>query len=194
MKSDRAERRSAFARIAISIPDIKRERNTEITLGVQHQLFSRVSVIAQYYRRTFQDMEMLDRELITHADYTSFQAPLPADVARDPEVAALVSPGELVTVYNLNRAEAAGLHLAAARQDASGPLSTYNGFDFAMNARLAGGGTVFGSWTVEKNISNFCANDDNPNGVQTADRYTGAQRFGRRGLLRSGRLRHAVPA
>ena len=34
-------------------PAIQRERNTEITLGVQHQLFSRVSVIAQYYRRTF---------------------------------------------------------------------------------------------------------------------------------------------
>jgi len=27
---------------------------------------------------------------------------------------------------------------------------------------------------VERNISNFCANDDNPNGVATADRYTGA--------------------
>ena len=86
-------------------PDIQRERNTEITFGVQHQLFSRVSVIAQYYRRTFQDMEMLDRELITTADYTSFQAPLPADVARDPEVAAIVSPGDLVTIYNLQRAK-----------------------------------------------------------------------------------------
>ena len=30
-------------------PAIQRERNTEITFGVQHQLFSRVSVIAQYY-------------------------------------------------------------------------------------------------------------------------------------------------
>ncbi len=43
-----------------------------------------------------------------------------------------------------------------------------------MTARTPGGGTLFGSWTVEKNISNFCANDDNPNGVLTADRYTGA--------------------
>jgi hypothetical protein len=32
---------------------------------------------------------------------------------------------------------------------------------------------VFGSWTVERNTSNYCANDDNPNGVSTADRYTG---------------------
>src|SRR5688572_13062285 len=155
-------------------PDIRRERNTEITLGVQHQLFSRMSVIAQYYRRTFQDMEMLDRELITHADYTSFQAPLPADVSRDPEVAALLSPGQLVTVYNLNRAKLP-VYTSQQRDKTLPDLqSTYNGFDLAMNARMAGGGTVFGSWTVEKNISNFCANDDNPNGVLTADRYTGA--------------------
>ena len=155
-------------------PDIKRERNTEITFGVQHQLFSRVSMIAQYYRRTFQDMEMLDRELITHADYTSFQAPLPSDVSRDPEVAAIVSPGQLVTIYNLNRAKLP-VYTSQQRDKTLPDLSsTYNGFDFALNARLAGGGTVFGSWTVEKNISNFCANDDNPNGVLTADRYTGA--------------------
>jgi len=154
--------------------DIKRERNTEITFGVQHQLFSRVSVIGQYYRRTFQDMEMLDRELITHGDYTSFQAPLPADVSRDPEVAAIVSPGQLVTVYNLDRAKLP-VYTSQQRDKTLPDLSsTYNGFDFAMNARLLGGGTIFGSWTVEKNISNFCANDDNPNGVLTADRYTGA--------------------
>ena len=85
---------------------------------MQHQLFSRVSVIAQYYRRTFQDMEMLDRELITTSDYTSFQAPLPADVSRDPEVAAIVSPGQMVTIYNLQPAKLPVYTLAAARQDA----------------------------------------------------------------------------
>jgi hypothetical protein len=154
--------------------NIQRERNTEITFGVQHQLFSRVSLIAQYYRRTFQDMEMLDRELITHSDYTSFQTPVPADVARDPEVAAIISPGTLVTVYNLKPAK---LPVYTSQQrDKTNPdiSSTYNGFDLAATVRTPGGGTAFGSWTVEKNLSNFCANDDNPNGVLTADRYTGA--------------------
>jgi hypothetical protein len=155
-------------------PGIQRERNTEITVGVQHQLFSRVSIIGQYYRRTFQDMEMLDRELISTADYTSFQAPLPADISRDPEVAAIVSPGQMVTIYNLRPAK---LPVYTSQQrDKTNPdiTSTYNGFDFAATARTPGGGTLFGSWTVERNISNFCANDDNPNGVLTADRYTGA--------------------
>jgi hypothetical protein len=155
-------------------PGIQRERNTEITAGVQHQLFSRVSVIGQYYRRTFQDMEILDRELITTSDYTSFQAPLPGDISRDPDVASIVSPGQMITIYNL-RAAKLPVYTSQQRDKTNPDLSsTYNGFDFAMTARTPGGGTLFGSWTVEKNVSNFCANDDNPNGVLTADRYTGA--------------------
>jgi hypothetical protein len=154
-------------------PNILRERNTEVTFGVQHQLLSRVSLIAQYYRRTFQDLEMLDRELITTTDWTSFQLPMP-DVSRDPEVAAVLNQSEMVTVYNLRPAK---LPVYSVQQrDKTNPdyESTYNGFDLALTARTAGGGTVFGSWTVERNVSNFCANDDNPNGVNTADRYTGA--------------------
>ena len=135
-----------------------------------------MSLIAQYYRRTFQDMEMLDRELITTSDYTSFQIPLP-DVSRDPEVAAIVTAAQPMTVYNLRR-EKLPVYTSQQRDKTNpGISSTYNGFDFAMTARTPGGGTIFGSWTVEKNISNFCANDDNPNGVSTADRYTGTAVF-----------------
>ena len=174
MRSGLAVRRSVSARIAISIRTFSASGIPKSPFGVQHQLFSRVSVIAQYYRRTFQDMEMLDRELITTTDYTSFQAPLPADISRDPEVAAIVSPGQLVTIYNLQPAKLP-VYTSQQRDKTMSDLSSvYNGFDLAMTARTPGGGTIFGSWTVEKNISNFCANDDNPNGVLTADRYTGA--------------------
>jgi hypothetical protein len=154
-------------------PEIQRERNIEITAGVQHQLFSRMSLTAQYYRRTFQDMEMLDRELITTSDYTSFQLPMP-DVSRDPEVAAILPAGQMVTIYNL-RGDKLPFYTSQQR-DKTNPdyRSTYNGFDLALSARLAAGSTVFGSWTVEKNVSAFCASDDNPNGIATADRYTGA--------------------
>lgn len=154
-------------------PDLQRERNTELTAGVQHQLFSRMSLTAQYYRRTFQDLENLDRELITHADYTSFQVPLP-DVSRDVEAAGVISSGQPVTVFNL-RPQKLSVYTSQQRDKTNQDLqSTYNGLDLALTARLAGGGIVFGSWTVERNISKFCANNDNPNGVGTADRYTGA--------------------
>jgi hypothetical protein len=153
-------------------PGIQRERNTEITAGVQHQLFSRVSLIAQYYRRTFQDLEMLDRELITTSDYTSFQLPMP-DVSRDPEVAAILDPSEMITVYNLRPAKLPVYSVQQRDKTNQDLQSIYNGFDLALTARLTGGSTIFGSWTVEKNVSVYCANDDNPNGVGTADRYTG---------------------
>ena len=154
-------------------PDIQRERNTEITFGVQHQLFSRVSLIAQYYRRTFQDMEMLDRELITIAT-----------TPRSRPRSRLMSPAIRRSRRSVARAAGHDIQPAPAKlpvytsqqRDKTLPdlSSTYNGFDLAMTARTPGGGTLFGSWTVERNISNFCANDDNPNGVLTADRYTGA--------------------
>jgi hypothetical protein len=140
---------------------------------VQHQLFSRVSLIAQYYRRTFQDLEMLDRELITHADYTSFLLPMP-DVSRDPEVAAVLNPAEMITVYNLNPSKNSVYGVQQRDKTVPDLQSTYNGFDLAMTARLTGGSVLFGSWTIERNVSDFCANNDNPNGVNTADRYTGA--------------------
>jgi hypothetical protein len=154
-------------------PNILRERNTEITAGVQHQLFSRVSLIAQYYRRTFQDLEMLDRELIARSDYTSFQLRMP-DVSRDPQVAAVLDPNEMITVYNLNSAKNAVYGVRQRDKTLPDLQSTYNGVDVALTARMGGGGVLFGSWTAERNVSNFCANDDNPNGVNIADRYTGA--------------------
>ena len=95
-------------------PAIQRERNTEITFGVQHQLFSRVSVIAQYYNRTFQDMEMLDRELITQADYTLVPG---AASSRYRPRSGRCGPDEPRRPGNHlqpERREAAGLHLAAA--------------------------------------------------------------------------------
>jgi hypothetical protein len=83
----------------------------------------------------------------------------------------------MVTVYNLRPAK---LPVYTSQQrDKTVPdlTSVYNGFDFAVNARIAGGGTVFGSWTVEKNLSNYCANDDNPNGSPPPTATTGTNVF-----------------
>ena len=52
--------------------------------------------------------------------------------------------------------------------------SIYNGLDVSFNARLIAGSTLFGSWTTERNVSVFCASDDNPNGPPVPDLYTGA--------------------
>ena len=193
-KSGLAVRRSASAKIAISIrtfsaSGIPKSRPACSTSCSRVCRSSRSTIAAR--SRTWRCSIASSSQ---HGDYTSFQAPLPADISRDPEVAAIVSPGELVTIYNLQPAK---LPVYTSQQrDKTIPdlTSTYNGFDFAMTARTPGGGTIFGSWTVEKNISNFCANDDNPNGVAHGGPVHGVERRGGRGLLRSGRVRYAVPA
>jgi hypothetical protein len=58
-------------------PNIKRQSNIETMLSVSHQLFSRMSVTAGYYHRTFQNISITDRTNITFADYTSFTLPTP---------------------------------------------------------------------------------------------------------------------
>ena len=115
------------------------------------------------------------------------------DVSRDPDAASVINQGEVLTVYNLNR-EKLGVYTSQQRDKTISDLqSTYHGFDLAMTARVVGGSTIFGSWTVERNVSNFCANDDNPNGIAIADRYTG-HTVGAGGRLRSRSIRCSLAA
>jgi len=51
--------------------------------------------------------------------------------------------------------------------------SLYTGFETNFSLRIPGT-VLFGSWTAEHNISVFCENDDDPNGVSTNDLYAGA--------------------
>jgi hypothetical protein len=153
-------------------PNIQRTGNQEITATVSHQLFSRVSVTAGYYRRTFQDLQQVDRPQISTSDYTSFTTPMP-DVSRDPSAAAVIDSSEILTVYNLVTAKRSVFNAGLTDTNVNNE-AFYNGIDVAVQARLAGSVTLTGSWTTEKNVSVFCGNNDNPNGPPIADLYTGA--------------------
>ena len=119
-RSARVARRSASARIATSIPTFSAsatpKSRSACSISCSRACRSSRSTIAARSRTWRCSIASSSRT----ADYTSFQAPLPADVARDPEVAAIMSPGRLVTGLQPAAGEAAGLHLAAARQDESG--------------------------------------------------------------------------
>jgi hypothetical protein len=152
-------------------PDIQRQGNREFTATVSHQLMTRVSVTAGYYHRTYQDVQRTDRTQITQTDYTSFTSPTP-DVSHDPTLAGSIPAGNL-TVYNLNTAKRGVYNFPIFDKNVD-DQSIYNGVDLSFQARLKQGSTVFGSWTTERNISKFCSNDDNPNGLTVSDLYTGA--------------------
>jgi hypothetical protein len=159
--------------------DVKRQSNAETMVSVSHQMFSRVSMTAGYYRRTFGNISILDRTNASFADYSSFAAPMPALSSpslaggTDQTLVGVVDPAEVLTVYKISAA-ASALYNAGQVDINSNDQSVYNGFDFSIQGRLKGGATVLGSWTTEKNVSVFCSSNDDPNGPAVNDLYTGA--------------------
>ena len=154
-------------------PDIERTYNWEYSAAVQHQLTSRVSVNVGWYRRIWKNLEISDRELISTADYTAFQVPMPS-FANDPDLveAGVLDPGEVLTIYNLNAAKR-GVYGAQIVDKNSDDQSIYDGIEVSFSSRLPAGGTLFGGWTTQRNLSVFCSSNDNPNGPTVADLFLG---------------------
>jgi hypothetical protein len=152
-------------------PNIKRQGNREITASVSHQIFSRMSVTAGYYHRTYQNIQDMDRTLIRLSDYSSFTLATP-DISRDPTLGGVIDATAPITVYNLDLLKRGSYNTAQVDKNVPNQL-IYNGVDVSFNARLMHGSTLLGSWSTEKHVSVFCANQNNPNGQVTADIYTG---------------------
>jgi hypothetical protein len=154
-------------------PGIERTYNWEYSAAVQHQLTSRVSVNVGWYRRIWKNLEISDRELISRGDYTAFQVPMPGFAADQDLVAAgVLDPAEMLTVYNLNAAKR-GVFGAQIVDKNSDDQSIYDGLEVSFSSRLPAGGSLFGGWTMQRNLSVFCASDDNPNGPSVADLFLG---------------------
>jgi hypothetical protein len=149
-------------------PDIQRGSNIELTTGVNHEVMRNVAVGAFYYRRTFQNIVSSDRVHITDADYTSFQVRMPS-FANDPTLAGLMNPNEMLTIYNLNPARRTVFGDITDRNGEN--TSIYNGFETSFAVRLPGGTNVYGGWTIERTVSKYCDNNDNPNGGTVTTEY-----------------------
>jgi Carboxypeptidase regulatory-like domain len=160
-------------------PNIKRQGNREGTVSVSHQLFSKVSMTAGYYHRTFQNITTTDRTNVSTADYTSYTLPMPSIASPalaggvDATLNGVLNPTDVLTVYRISAAAKAVFGNGLVDKNVP-DQSIYDGFDLSFQGRLAHGATVIGSWTTEKNISVFCSNNDNPNGPSVGDLYTGA--------------------
>ena len=129
-------------------PNFKRVYNIETTAGIQHELLPRVSLSANWYRRTFHRLRVTDNVLRTKADYIPFDIFNPMT-------------GQPFTIYDVSAA-------AVSRVDqldtnaGSERKHVYNAFDLNVNARLPGGGTVFGGFVSERNLRNICDEPDDP--------------------------------
>ena len=151
--------------------DLRRQYNLEFTAGVQRQVRPRLAVGALFIKRQIRNIQMTDRTFISSGDYTPFQVRMPAVI--DPDVASVLDPNEMITVYNLNQAKNSVYNQGLVDRSSRNNRSFYTGFEASFSARFGGNGTMFGSWTAERNVSVFCESDDNPNGPTTADLYQG---------------------
>ena len=130
-------------------PDFKRVYNIETTAGIQHELLPRVSLSANWYRRTFHRLRVTDNVLRTMNDYIPFDIFNP--MTGQPFRIYDVSPAAASRVDNLD--ENAG----------DQRKHIYTGFDINATARLPRGGTLFGGFVTERNLRNICDEPDDPN-------------------------------
>lgn len=138
--------------------DIERGFNTELTIGLQHQLVPGVSVGATWYRRALHNLERLDDLSLTRNDYTAVTIVSPLD-------------GEVITVYNL-LASKFGVppdRVDSTSTDSSLRRNTYNGIEAAFSARFGNAGTAFGGWSIERTINVQCDSTWDPNTVRFCD-------------------------
>jgi hypothetical protein len=129
-------------------PDFRRTYNLETTAGIQHELFPRVSVSANWYRRSFHRLRVTDNLLRTMDDYTPFNIFHPIT-------------GAPFTVYDVTAAALARIENYDTNSD--GRKHVYNAFDLTINARLPRGATLFGGFVTERNLRSICDEPDDPN-------------------------------
>ena len=138
-------------------PDFKREYNVETGLSVQHELVRNVSVSAGWYHRSFHNMFLTYNTSWTADSYVPVQVVSPYD-------------GELFTAYNL-KSTALLTQVNNLITNSSSNSMVYNGFEFAVEARLPNGGTVLANSTTQRSLTNTCDAPDDPNKLRFCDRF-----------------------
>lgn len=137
-------------------PDLRRPFNREYTFAVDRQIIENLSASVAYFRRDVFDSAKTDNLLIAPSDYAAFQTANPLS-------------GELMTIYNLNRAKL-GLSdvLDTTASDRNLNRREYRGIEASFNWRLPKNVSMFGGWWVDKDVTVACDGDD-PNVFQYCD-------------------------
>jgi Carboxypeptidase regulatory-like domain/TonB-dependent Receptor Plug Domain len=135
-------------RLNVVDPDFKRVYNLETTAGIQHELLPRVSVSANWYRRSFHNLRITDNLLRTMDDYRAYNLFHPMT-------------GQPFTVYDVT--SAALSRVENFDTNSNDRSHVYDAYDVTINARLPGGASLFGGYVTERNMRNICDEPDDPN-------------------------------
>lgn len=144
-----------------------------MNIGIERQLRPGLSVNFNWYRRETFDPILQYNRAITIADWAGLSLPNPcAGSGTAPNGFSCSSRGiqapATLQIYNLNP-EAAARTADNFLTNSSINTDTYNGFDVGFNARLSGGASVFGGWSMERNIMNRCDQPTDPNRLLFCD-------------------------
>lgn len=134
-------------------PDIRRPYQWEVSAGIQRELIPRVSVSANWVRRTFRRLTTAtgataadnvgrrENRLVGRSDYTPLSIQNP------------INPSETILVYSINRAKLGLVDEIERNSDQTKRWN--NGFDAGINARI-GGGTMFAGASWDRQIRVEC--------------------------------------
>ena len=142
-------------------PDIERQWNMLMSIGVDHELFPGTSVSAAYLRRTQHDIQGLRNNLLLGLDdYYAVNVinpinGLPIQVW-DFNSRSLQSQ---VDNFDTNHAPATGDHPFAGESVSD----TFQSYEASVNSRFPGGAVMFGGWTMDQRSRAFCNSPFDPN-------------------------------
>ena len=147
-------------------PSLARGYNWEYSAQVQRELMPRMSVTVGFYHRDFYNLQVVDNQNLTAADWTALSIATPTDPR-------LPLSGQAIPLYTLN-ANKVGIATDNLLTYSTQNKSAYNGFEVSANIRRDKF-ILFGGVTTDRLITTACdgsnATDgtsgrDNPNGLR----------------------------
>ena len=142
-------------------PDLNnfaREYNRIWTVGIQQEIIPGLSMSGEYRQRTYHNTWGSDNPNWTFDNFTSFEIARPYPYAGS------------ITAYSIDPSLRTSTSGIVDRTRGPGYSNVYKGFELSIQGRLAGGGTLFGGWSME---------DTGRTSIYTYDRWGGGgSRYG----------------
>ena len=150
-------------------PNLKRQYADGYSLGLQQEVAAGISMEVNWKSSYQKNTQLTDNLLRNFSDFggiygtegTSVLIPRPA-----PYVGS-------VEIFNISSAAGILADNLVSNRDNSGYTAKYEAFEVSANARLRGGGTVFGGWVMEKAFVDDCQavtrEGDDPNALRFCD-------------------------
>ncbi len=154
-------------------PDLQRPGNWLMNVGIEREVTTGVRINVNYYHRQWFDELLINNRALTLSDWTSFTVPNPLGSAVAgvccPDVDDFSGFNDTITIYNRNANTRGQRDVLRTNSSGSDRGNTYNGFELGWNARIPGGGAVFGAYNLEKRVVKECDSPSNPNTFRFCD-------------------------